>query len=118
MATKGLLNKIATMADEKAAVDGTFTFADSDAQYTVYKVEMPLTLNANAKRSSHVVTIENPSTETALKAIKKEILLSGIPANDCIKYAVERNWVGFESSWVDKTKIAPKKSWIRNELTM
>ena len=58
------------------------------------------------------------NTETALKAIKKEISISGMSANDCIKYAVERNWVGFESSWVDKTKIPTNKSWIRNELKM
>ena len=58
------------------------------------------------------------NTETALNAIKKEISISGMSANDCIKHAVKRNWVGFESSWVDKTKIPTNKSWIRNELKM
>lgn len=53
------------------------------------------------------------NTETALKAIKKQISISGMSANDCIKYSVERNWVGFESSWVDKTKIPTNKTWSR-----
>lgn len=42
------------------------------------------------------------NTETAFKAIKKEIGLSGIPATDCIRIAVERSWQGFKAEWINK----------------
>ena len=44
------------------------------------------------------------NTETAFKAIKKEIELCELSANDCIKTAVERNWSGFKSNWIDNLK--------------
>lgn len=40
------------------------------------------------------------NTETAFKKIKSEIEKSAIPANDCIRIAVEKNWRGFESEWI------------------
>ena len=46
------------------------------------------------------------NTETAFKAIAKQIDLSGLPANECIRIAVERSWQGFKAEWIDNT---PKK---------
>jgi len=46
------------------------------------------------------------NTETAFKAIAKQIDLSGLPANECIRIAVEKSWRGFEAEWIDNT---PKK---------
>lgn len=45
------------------------------------------------------------NTETAFKAIKKEIELCELSANECIKTAVERNWSGFKSEWIDNLKV-------------
>ena len=42
------------------------------------------------------------NTETAFKAIEKEIKLSNIPATDCIRIAVERSWQGFKAEWINK----------------
>lgn len=66
MATYGLVNKIKAMTDEKIAADGTFVFADSDAQYTTKLVEMAFTGNTSFKTVDGILTIKNPSTETAL----------------------------------------------------
>lgn len=41
------------------------------------------------------------NTETAFKRIKKEIEVSGLPADECIAIAVERSWQGFKAEWVD-----------------
>jgi len=41
------------------------------------------------------------NTETAFKSIKSEIKKSPIPANDCIRIAVEKNWQGFKSEWIN-----------------
>jgi hypothetical protein len=40
------------------------------------------------------------NSETAFKAIKKEIELSGFIANECIKISVEKSWAGFKSEWI------------------
>jgi len=45
---------------------------------------------------------KSANTETAFKAIKKQILLTTHPANDCIKMAVEKSWSGFKSQWFFK----------------
>lgn len=47
------------------------------------------------------------NTETALNGIKKQIELSGLSANECIKIAVERSWQGFKAEWLlnDKNSI-------------
>lgn len=66
MATLGLVNKIKAMTDDMIAADATFTFANSDAQYTTYKIEMPFTGNTSFKTVDGIMTIKNPSTETAL----------------------------------------------------
>lgn len=44
------------------------------------------------------------NTETAFNKIKSEIEKSGINANECIKHAVVKNWVGFEASWMNGYK--------------
>jgi len=41
------------------------------------------------------------NSETAFNAIKKQIELSGISANECIKIAVEESWSGFKSEWLN-----------------
>ena len=40
------------------------------------------------------------NTETAFNDIKSEIQKSGISANECVKFAVIKNWVGFKASWI------------------
>lgn len=42
------------------------------------------------------------NTETAFVRIKNEIEKSGYSANDCIRLAVEKNWIGFEAEWMIK----------------
>lgn len=54
------------MVQDTVAADGTYTFADNAAQYTTMLVEMPYTGNESFKRMDHLLTISNPSTETAL----------------------------------------------------
>jgi len=44
------------------------------------------------------------NTETAFNAIKKQIELSGVSANECIKKAVEKSWCGFEADWIKNNK--------------
>ena len=41
------------------------------------------------------------NTETAFNLTKKEIEKSGMPANDCIEYAVFKSWQGFKASWLE-----------------
>jgi hypothetical protein len=48
-------------------------------------------------------------TETSFNSIKKEIELSGITANTCIKIAVERNWVGFKYEWIKNINNSGQK---------
>lgn len=50
-------------------------------------------------------TKKGSNTETAFNMIKSEIEKSGISANDCIKYAVVKNWVGFEAKWLNNSNI-------------
>lgn len=40
------------------------------------------------------------NTKTAFEAIRREIELSGLPANECVKMAVERSWSGFNTKWI------------------
>lgn len=41
------------------------------------------------------------NTETAFKAIDREIKLSGVMPNDCIRIATERSWTGFKAEWLN-----------------
>jgi hypothetical protein len=66
MATKGLLAKIGSLNEDKVADDGSFTFADSAAQYTTVMVEMDFTGNTSYKRYEHLLTINNLTTDSAL----------------------------------------------------
>ena len=45
------------------------------------------------------------NTETAFNKLKREIEKSKLPANECVKIAVERNWQGFEYEWIKNIKI-------------
>lgn len=40
------------------------------------------------------------NTETAFNAIKHQIELSGLPANECVKIATENSWQGFKAEWL------------------
>lgn len=40
------------------------------------------------------------NSETAFKAIQKQIYNSGLTPNECIKIAVEKSWGGFEAEWI------------------
>lgn len=50
------------------------------------------------------------NTETAFNAIAKQISLSGITPNECIKTAAENSWQGFKADWLNKkvTSYDPK----------
>jgi hypothetical protein len=51
------------------------------------------------------------NTETAFKAIVKQIELSKLTPNEAIKKAVEKSWGGFEAKWLEKDiPTAAKKS--------
>lgn len=50
------------------------------------------------------------NTETAFKAIKTQIELSGISANECIKIAVERSWSGFKTEWLNNIPKSETRS--------
>jgi len=49
------------------------------------------------------------NTETAFKAISREIEKSGKSANECITIAVERSWSGFKAEWIE-TDFEKKKN--------
>jgi len=40
------------------------------------------------------------NTETAFIAVKREIELSSISPNECIRIAVEKSWQGFKAEWI------------------
>jgi hypothetical protein len=40
------------------------------------------------------------NTETSFKSIEREILKSGLPADECIRVAVENSWRGFKAEWI------------------
>ena len=44
------------------------------------------------------------NTVTAFNAIHREILKANKPADTCIGYAVERDWKGFKSEWMDNAE--------------
>lgn len=48
------------------------------------------------------------NTETAFTKIKKQIEISGISANECIKIATEKSWKGFEAEWITNSKTQIK----------
>ena len=40
------------------------------------------------------------NTKTAFNAIKKQIEISGVPANECVKIAAEKSWQGLKAEWI------------------
>ena len=46
------------------------------------------------------------NTETAFKAINNQILISGLPANECIRIAAENSWQGFKAEWLVNLNIS------------
>lgn len=51
------------------------------------------------------------NSELAFNKIKKEINLSGISANECIKIACEKSWKGFEAQWLKNISQPTKKDY-------
>lgn len=50
------------------------------------------------------------NTETSFKSIEREILKSGMPANECIRVAVENSWRGFKAEWLANQQRASRPS--------
>jgi transposase len=40
------------------------------------------------------------NTETSFKSIEREIIKSGLSADECIRVAVENSWRGFKAEWI------------------
>ena len=47
------------------------------------------------------------STRVAFDGIAREVAKSGLPAEDCIRTAVERSWRGFKAEWLRKDTPQP-----------
>jgi hypothetical protein len=58
------------------------------------------------------------NTETSFNAIKKEIDISQLTANDCIRICVEKNWVGFKAEWLQKSGIKPTEIKSNGEINL
>jgi hypothetical protein len=41
------------------------------------------------------------NTKTAFNGIKKQIEISGVPANECVKIAAEKSWQGLKAEWIN-----------------
>jgi hypothetical protein len=50
------------------------------------------------------------NTKTAFSRIKNEIEKSGLPANECIKIAVEKSWGNFDAQYLENLKNSKKTS--------
>ena len=50
------------------------------------------------------------NTETAFKSIEREILKSGMSAEECITMAVENSWRGFKAEWALNKKATARSS--------
>jgi len=50
------------------------------------------------------------NTETSFNAIKNQIEISGIGANECIKIAAEKSWCGFRAEWLDNLRNNTKST--------
>jgi transposase len=50
------------------------------------------------------------NTETSFKSIEREILKSGLPANECIRLAAENSWRGFKAEWLANQQRASRPS--------
>lgn len=44
------------------------------------------------------------NTETAFNAFKKQVELSKLSAQECVKIAIENSWSGFKADWVNNQK--------------
>lgn len=64
------MNRLGTIIGEQVSDYQTISYADSEAQHTVKKVEFDFSdVNKNYKRRYHMVSIFNPSTEIDLTAV-------------------------------------------------
>lgn len=48
------------------------------------------------------------STRVAFDGVAREVAKSGLPAEDCIRTAVERSWRGFKAEWLRKDTPQPR----------
>lgn len=55
------------------------------------------------------------NTETAFKAIAREIEKSGLHPNDAAERAVKKSWAGFEASWVNKKSFSQPSGYDRRQ---
>lgn len=53
-------------------------------------------------------TKKGVNSKTAFKGILNNIEKSGMTANECIKIAAERSWVGFDSKWINNEQTPVK----------
>ena len=64
-------------------------------------------------------TARASNTEVAFKGVAREIAKSGLPADDCIRTAVERSWRGFSADWMKPREAAqaprPERRYISPE---
>lgn len=44
----------------------------------------------------------SPLTRTVIEALQREAALAGMSVSDAVRVAVERGWVGFRASWVQR----------------
>jgi hypothetical protein len=59
------------------------------------------------------------NTETSFKSIEREILKSGLPADECIRVAVENSWRGFKAEWLaNQQKSKGKVSVLENNMAV
>lgn len=99
------------------AVNDSVSVNDSDIDNEETKVfnfkKSLIDLGVDKKIVSDWLTIRRKkkafNSEIAFKEIEKQIKLSGLSANDCIKKSVEESWAGFKVSWIKNEKTKPNK---------
>lgn len=105
-------NAIAIRKEKKRKEEDKFSFKQSLLDLGVKEniADDWLIVRKNKKASN---------TETAFNAIKKQIELSNVDANECITLAVERSWCGFKAEWFKnvQTSMFDKDSYVRDRIS-
>lgn len=103
-------------ANEAVIVNDSVIVSDNvneEKKYTKRSVSFPfkkslIEIGVDEQVASDWLIVRNKkkasNTETAFNAIKKQIELSGLPANECIKMAAEKSWTGFDAKWLENDK--------------
>lgn len=66
--------------------------------------------NAEAWHKVRKAKRASPLTQLAWDAVKREAAKAGMTANEAVKKAAERNWIGFESGWLHQHSGGPVES--------